>query len=222
MQYVFFENFEDFCNHFEIEDIMQAKNFKEAMTHASVNKVHCYERMEFLGDTILNFCISQMIFENFPTKREGEMSKIKSFAISRKVCREVAKQIKLDEKVIVSKRQQIDKEVILADCVESLICCIYAECGLVKVYEIVKALFSKYLVSKEISDPKMQLQEYTQKHYKCLPQYDLIEKIGEEHSPIFVVSCSFDKIYVEAKGETKKKAEQHCAEKILKMLKSNN
>ncbi len=218
MQQSFFENFEDFCYKFGIEKILTKKSFQEAMTHSSVNKTSCYERMEFLGDTILNFCISQMIFETFQNKREGEMSKIKSFAISRKVCREVAKSIKLDEKVIISRRQPIDKNVILADCVESLICCIYIECGLAKVYEIIDALFSKYLVSNQINDPKMQLQEYTQKHYKCLPQYDLIDKKGTEHKPIFIVSCSFNKFYTEAEGNTKKNAERNCAIKILNQI----
>lgn len=218
MQQKNFKTFDEFCKHFSIESITTTKNFQEAMTHTSVSKNHSYERMEFLGDTILNFCVSQMIFEIFPDKREGEMSKIKSFLISRKVCREIAEKIKLEEKVKVSTRQPIDKKVVLADCIESLICCIYAECGLTKVYEIVKSLFSPYLFSEKITDPKMQLQEYTQKHYKCLPVYNLIEKTGEEHRPVFKVSCSFSKFYNEAEGSTKKEAERNCATKLLKIL----
>ncbi len=107
---MFFDNFDDFCKEFDIVDVVKLRTFKTAMTHSSVSKKNNYERLEFLGDTLLNFCISKMIYESFPNEQEGCMSRLKSFLVSRKMCRKVAKDIKLDTQVIVAEQQDMSKE----------------------------------------------------------------------------------------------------------------
>ena len=215
---IHFDNFFQFCNAFKIKNITSSPLFQEAMTHSSLSKKCNYERMEFLGDTLLNFCISKMIFENFPNAKEGEMSKIKSFVISRKVCREVANKIHLYEKIIKSKRQNVDNNVIIADIMESFLCCVYYEYGIIKVYEIVKAIFMDYLKSNNVFDPKMELQEITQKLYKCFPEYKILEKKGTEHNPLFVVQASVLKFSTTASGKNIKEAEKESAKKLIELL----
>lgn len=214
--------FYNFCKHFGIQGILKSSLFKEAMTHSSISKKKNYERMEFLGDTILNFCISRMLFEEKKNIKEGELSKKKSFLCSRRVCLLVAKNIGLQEQILASKKQKINIDFILADVVESLLCLIFYEFGIEKVYEIVVSLFSIYMNSDQSIDPKMCLQEITQKRYKQLPVYCLISKEGLEHRPIFKVSASCGNFYTEGIGENKKEAEKHAAEKMISLLNDEN
>ena len=215
-----YSSFEDFCSDFNLKNIKNLNDFEEAMTHSSVSKKKNYERMEFLGDAILNFCISRMIFEKNKNDTEGNLSKKKSFLCSRQVCKIVAKNIKLDSQVIKSKNVNI--ETIIADIVESLLCLIYYNFGIDKTYEIVKSLFSKYLNSPKILDQKTRLQEITQKQFKQLPVYSLISKEGSEHEPVFKISISCGNLYAEGVGNSKKKAEKQAAEKMLSLLDEKN
>lgn len=216
MQQIFFDNFADFCDRFELYDITRSQYFEEAMTHSSVCKKKNYERLEFLGDTILNFCISRMLFEDFCQDDEGSLSEKKSLLISRRVCSAVAKKIYLDQFVKTHPQtpQLVDR--CLADIMESFICVIYLEFGIDKTYDVISFLFEPYLdVVETCKDPKMELQEYTQKKYGCLPKYTLISKSGSEHSPIFTVQVQAGKYIAEGCGSRKKLAEEAAAEKIL-------
>ena len=215
-----YSSFDDFCSNFNLKNIKNLNEFEEAMTHSSVSKKKNYERMEFLGDAILNFCVSRMIFEKNKNDTEGSLSKKKSFLCSRQVCKIVAKDIKLDSQVIKSKNVNI--ETIIADIVESLLCLIYYNFGIDKTYEIVKSLFSEYLNSPKILDQKTRLQEITQKQFKQLPVYSLISKEGSEHEPVFKISISCGDLYTEGVGNSKKKAEKQAAEKMLSLLDKKN
>lgn len=217
---IIYSSFDDFCSNFNLKNIKNLNEFEEAMTHSSMSKKKNYERMEFLGDAILNFCVSRMIFEKNKNDTEGSLSKKKSFLCSRQVCKIVAKDIKLDSQVIKSKNVNI--ETIIADIVESLLCLIYYNFGIDKTYEIVKSLFSKYLNSPKILDQKTRLQEITQKQFKQLPVYSLISKEGSEHEPVFKISISCGDLYTEGVGNSKKKAEKQAAEKMLSLLDKKN
>ena len=218
-----FNNFEDFLEYFDIEQILLNPYFKDAITHSSVSKKHNYERLEFLGDTILNFCISKMLFETFTNLQEGELSKKKSYLISRKVCRVVAYSIGLDAKIKFLNNHTINIDDILADTLESLICVIYQTYNIDAVYNIIYTLFIAYINNNEIENPKMKLQEYTQKHFNCLPEYKVIKKEGTENEPIFTI-----KVFVNAGkkqytqigiGKNKKSAEIDGAKQMIAMLK---
>ena len=217
-----FEDFNSFLNYFEIEQILLSPNFEEAITHSSISKKHNYERLEFLGDTILNFCISKMLFETFTNLQEGELSKKKSYLVSRKVCRVVAYSIGLDAKIKFLKNHTINIDDILADTLESLICVIYQTYNIEKTYDIIHTLFFPYINNEEIENPKMKLQEYTQKHFNCLPEYQVIKKEGTENEPIFTIEVCIDtskKQYKEIGiGKNKKSAEIDGAKKMIKLL----
>ena len=215
------ETFQKFCETFNIHNIVKSKIFTEAMTHSSVSKKNNYERMEFLGDTILNFCISKMLFEKIPTASEGVLSKKKSFLCSRAICRKVSEEIGLNEIVQVADKQKIDVKYILADVLESFLCAIYYEFDIDKVYQLVETLFTKHMTSADAIDPKMQLQEMTQKKYKTLPTYSLITKEGSEHEPMFKVAVSCGDLYAEGTGKNKKNAEKQAAKNMLNLLQIN-
>ena len=217
-----FEDFNSFLNYFEIEQILLSPNFEEAITHSSISKKHNYERLEFLGDTILNFCISKMLFETFTNLQEGELSKKKSYLISRKVCRVVAYAIGLDAKIKFLNNHTINIDDILADTLESLICVIYQTYNIEKVYDIIHTLFFQYINNEEIENPKMKLQEYTQKHFNCLPEYQVVKKEGTENEPIFTIEVCIDTSKKQYKdigiGKNKKSAEIDGAKKMIKLL----
>ncbi|MBR1429148.1 MAG: ribonuclease III [Rickettsiales bacterium] len=216
MQQNLFDDFADFCNRFELYDITHSQYFSEAMTHSSVSKQKNYERLEFFGDTILNFCISRMLFERFLHDTEGVLSEKKSLLISRNVCAKVAKDIHIDK--FVKTHPQTAKLVghCLADIMESFICVIYLEFGIDKTYEVISCLFELYLTStRQYKDAKMELQEYTQKKYGCLPKYTLINKTGAENAPTFFVQVRVGKYVAEGQGSRKKLAEEDAAERML-------
>ena len=216
--FVKFNNFEEFCIFFSIEDIVNSIFLKEALTHSSVSKKKNYERLEFLGDTILNFCVSKMLFEKFRNENEGILSKKKSFLISRKVCRAVAKNICLDKIIILSKRQNLDANVVLADVLESFLAVVYYEYGMEKAWQIVQSLFFPFLYLGTIVDPKSYLQELMQQRYKILPQYSVVDKVGKENAPIFRVSVSCAGLSAFGNGKNKKSAECDAAMNMINIL----
>ena len=217
MQQKFFDDFIDFCDRFELYDITRSQRFAEAMTHSSVSKKKNYERLEFFGDTILNFCISRVLFENFPNDAEGVLSEKKSLLISRNICAKVAKDIHIDKFVKTHPQTTHLVSRCLADIMESFICVIYLEFGIDKVYEVISFLFEPYLASaRQYKDAKMELQEYAQKKYGCLPKYTLINKTGSENAPTFLVQVQAGKYMAEGRGARKKLAEEDAAEKLLK------
>ena len=214
-----FDNFNHFCYFFSIEDVLKSRYFDQAITHSSISKKHSYERLEFLGDTILNFCISKMLFIKYPLLSEGQLSKKKSYLISRKVCRQVAKDIGLEEIIKYSKKSSIKNvEFLSADVVESIICAIYFEFGIDKTYKIVNTLFAYYDVC-DLIDPKMMLQEYSQKKYQMLPQYSILKQEGTEDEPVFTAMVTINQHSAIGIGKTKKVAEKEAASNLLKQIK---
>lgn len=219
---LFFHDFDDFCQYFDIANLQKSPYFVRAITHSSISKKSCYERLEFLGDTILNFCISKMLFIKYPALNEGQLSKKKSYLISRKVCCKVAKDIALEEKIRFSKKSSIKNvEFLSADVVESIICSIYFEFGIEKTYNIITTLFAPY-DTENIIDPKMILQEYAQKKYQTLPQYSILKQEGTENEPVFTAVVVVNQHSSTGIGTTKKNAEKQAAEMLLKKINVKN
>ena len=165
--------------------------------------------------TILNFCISRMLFEKYNKAKEGDLSKKKMFLISGKTCESISYDIKLYKLVKYLSSSALSPKSIFADAVEAILSVIYYEYGIEKTYNIVCELFSRY-DDKDASDPKMKLQEICQKKYKCLPVYNVIEKEGTEHNPIFKVEVKINRFSAIGSGGSKKEAEEDGARDMLK------
>lgn len=205
-----------------------------ALTHPSIvkNKNHkiSYERMEFLGDSILNFIITDLVYRKFNNYSEGKLSVIVSNLVSSKTIVQVSKKLKLDRKIILDigeeKSGGRNNDNNLENVLESIIAAIYLDSNFNTVKIIVSHWWSEFfkdvnqLVQKSY---KSQLQELLQKRYKILPRYRTEIKEGRAHEPMFTISVSFKDDYIcSAKGKTKKEAEQNAAKKMINFINQNS
>jgi ribonuclease-3 len=199
------------------------KNLQKALIHKSyaIDKGYSYynERLEFLGDSVLGLCVAHYLFEKYPDKDEGQLSKIKSFIVSKDNLYKLAIKLNLNKYIKISTMQgDIEKKGnIMADCLEAIIGAIYLDGGIEMAYPFIK----KFLTEDEYvdNDFKSKLQEIAQKEFKTLPVYDIINTRGPEHDKIFTVNVSIKgKVLSTGKGKSKKEAEQDAARKALSVF----
>lgn len=199
---------------------------KEALTHRSWG-LPDYERLEFLGDSVLELCISHLLFKTLPACREGELSKIRASLVREERLVEVAKSLSLGDYLLLGKGEEQTggrhKASILASAFEALIGAVYLDGGFEKALEIVSRCFAPYLeeVKRKWKDMdfKTQLQEYVQALFKDLPQYVLLNETGPEHQKTFEVAVMVKgQVWGKGTGRSKKEAEQRAAEEALRRL----
>lgn len=197
----------------------------EALTHPSVNKRNIrnqavsYERLEFLGDSVLNMVISAMLFKLFPEEKEGALAKRKTDLVCGSTIAKVAQEIGLGEFIIMNKSERFnggrDNLKNLENALEALIGAIYLDSGFENVEKFITKNWEK-LAKNQLAPPqdsKTLLQEWTQKNKLPLPEYKIVEQTGPAHNPEFTVS-----VYIKGHGEvqacapSKKAAEQKAAE----------
>ncbi len=204
--------------------------FLEALTHSSLQK-KSYERLEFLGDSILNFLVAEYFFSIYPEKSEGELTKIRSQIVNKKSLVILAEQIKLekfidyDERILNLNEKKIDS--ILADSFEALIAAIFQDGGINETKKFLQTQISIALQKKflKIQDEnfKGQLLELTQSKKIGTPTYNVISEDGEPHNKTFVVEIKIkEKPYATGSGKNKKEAEQIAANLTLKILEKEN
>lgn len=207
---------------------------QQALTHRSyVNESRKKaavdnERLEFLGDAVLDLVICEALMEHFPKSPEGELSKMKAKIVSEQNLAEVARQIDLGPFLLLGKGEErtrgSEKPSLLANAFEALIAAIYLDAGL----ESAKAVILKQLKDSlntltpgEISfDYKTALQEYSQKTFGTLPFYRVISETGPDHQKEFQIETIVnDKQCGIGTGKSKKTAEQKSARRALEFLK---
>ncbi|OFZ80134.1 MAG: ribonuclease III [Bdellovibrionales bacterium RIFOXYD1_FULL_53_11] len=182
------------------------------------------ERLEFLGDAILDVVVSDILLEAFPNANEGQLSKMRAAVVNEKTLALVAKSIGLQEVVRLGKGEIQTggnlKPSILSCTLEALIASIYLDGGFNAVYPVVRHLFSP-LFSEErelisFCDHKTQLQEIVQAKWKVTPSYHLLATSGPDHAKTFEVEVRMKgKILANAKGQSKKEAEQNAAKAAI-------
>ena len=193
-----------------------------ALSHTSLltgNKGYSpFERMEFLGDAILGLIISEELFLKYPNYSEGELSKLKSKIVSKKMLALKAKQFDLHEFILTSSEAANSGglDSILADSMEAIISAIYLDGNLEEVRKFIKMFILKdvdrYVKSDELIDYKSKLQEYTQAEFHNIPDYKIISETGPEHEKIFTIEVLINnKVYGRGKGGSKKEAQQNAA-----------
>jgi ribonuclease-3 len=178
------------------------------------------ERLEYLGDAVLGLIINEYLFLTLQDKPEGELSRIKSVVVSEATLVEIAKQIKIDNFILIGRGEEFsggrEKKAILADAMEALIGAYYLDSGFDKVKKFLNELFipeiNKVLADQHQKDYKTLLQEYIQKRYKTYPRYSIVQKKGPDHDKTFWISVTIDGMtYGPGKGKNKKEAEQSAA-----------
>ena len=218
------------------------KLLKQALTHSSCAQTHIdsNERLEFLGDAILGFIISDMLYQTFPNRAEGELSQMKSVVVSRETCRKLAQQMGLDQFLITGKGLQLVTNALVANLMEAIIGAIYLDGGYDCARRFVLEVFQteipaaidandKTPVPKENErqtkaqkDAKTKLQEFAQSSpYNTTPIYKVVSEEGPPHDRRFqAVACIGSELFPPAWGKTKKSAEQAAALNALNELAS--
>lgn len=200
----------------------------EALTHKSYKKPYNNERLEFLGDAVLNLIVGEFLFHKFPKSNEGELSKIRASLVNETGFTKLAKDINLGKYIYISVAEEKNsgrkKASILSDAFEAIMGAIFLESGLDTLREIVlKLLENSYeTINLDVlfSDYKTALQEITQSIFGTIPEYKLEKSYGPDHEKEFEVSIWIDqKNYGVAKGKSKKLAQQAVAKIALKLLK---
>lgn len=200
--------------------------FKTALTHCSythennIDNVNSYERLEFLGDAVLKLVASRSLYDKYPGKLEGELSKIRSVLVSDAIISEFAKRIALQEYIILGKNEERtggrQRQSVIACAFEAILGAIYMKYGLKTAEEFLNSLWNEKIEEIERNSEKFNakaaLQEYTQGVSKTLPEYVLTGESGKEHDKIFEMSVYYNgKLLGRGSGHTKKDAQQKCA-----------
>src|SRR5687768_6261635 len=165
---------------------------RQALTHRSHSVPH-NERLEFLGDSVLNCAVAALIFRHFPDLPEGSLSRVRANLVNQKVLAELAQTLDLGKLIRLGEgelRSGGDRRPsILADALEAVLGAIYLDGGFAQAEKIVAALFAHSLQDWDVrthgKDPKTLLQEYLQSHRLALPQYSVIATSGEAHQQQF-------------------------------------
>ena len=201
-----------------------------ALTHRSFQGKN-NERLEFLGDSILNFVIAELLFKKFNLLPEGDLSRLRSQLVKSETLSEIGILLKLGDYLILGegelKSSGWRRPSILADSVEAIIGAVFIDGGISAATDLIIDWFKSRidLINPDNieKDSKSILQELLQAKKISLPDYNIVSIEGEAHCQHFRVSCSIPKLglSIEGEGSSRKIAEQSAAEQILKKLKNN-
>ncbi|WKC58241.1 ribonuclease III [Borrelia sp. P9F1] len=187
------------------------------------------ERLEFLGDSVLNLVITDYLYRLYPDKSEGELSKARSYIVSEDSLSSIARELDLGNYLLLGRGEESNdgrnKKGILADAIEAFVGALYLDGGFSKASVFVIELFDVHIRLMfnrgDFKDYKSLLQEYVQKKYKISPSYKLAKEIGPDHSKTFCVELYVDDKFISnGKGRSKKEAEMRAAEMALKNVDS--
>lgn len=200
---------------------------ERALTHRSADKCH-NERLEFLGDSILNLTIANALYHQFPQCNEGELSRMRATLVREQTLVMLAQQFKLSEYLRLGsgefKSGGSRRDSILADAVEAIIGAIALDQSLQVATQIVQTWYVHFLADikpgEEQKDAKTRLQEYLQGKHLPLPNYEVIAISGKAHCQIFKVKCEISPLNKTAIAEStsRRRAEQEAARMVLNTL----
>ncbi|ANV98357.1 ribonuclease III [Helicobacter enhydrae] len=191
-----------------------------AMTHKSCKSAYNNERLEFLGDAVVDLIVGEYLFLRFPNFQEGKLSKIRAAFVNEEGLAKFAKAIGLPECIRLSSAEDANggrqKLSILADAFEALIGAIFLESGLKQAQAILNRLIQEFYgninFEEMITDFKTALQEVTQARFALIPEYVLLAQEGPDHQKSFEVAVWIGgKEYARGVGKSKKQAQQECA-----------
>lgn len=207
--------------------------FLKALRHRSIvdgdrHEAHeTYERLEFLGDAVLDLIVTEILFEKYPKQNEGFLTKLRAKIVRGDTLSELAKKLQLNLALEVGERAsgqgiELSKSV-LADVYEALVAAIYISKGYEEAYEFVFSNVDKFLnfkkIEKKVDNHKSILMEYTQSEKISLPKYEVISEEGPGHDKTFYVAVFVKgKKMGEGEGKSKKQAEQNAAMKALQKI----
>jgi ribonuclease-3 len=200
---------------------------QSALTHRSMGAKN-NERLEFLGDSLVNFMIADVLYHQFTKLPEGDMSRVRAHLVKGETLAVIGKEYQLSDYLVLGpgelKSGGYRRNSIIADSVEAIIAAVYEDGGLDVCRELVMRFYQHRLQEldpKKIGkDPKTRLQEWLQSRQEPLPEYSIISVNGAAHAQEFTVSCYVEKLNTkfEATASSRRKAEQRAAETALEAL----
>jgi ribonuclease-3 len=214
---------------FENKDLLT-----EALTHRSyLNEYPKWhlphnERLEYLGDAVLELLVSEDLFRNFPTYPEGQLTVLRAALVNYQILAKVADRLELQKFILMSRGEKKDtgkaREVILANAMEAVIGAMYLDRGLEPMRSFVErwvmSNLAEVLKTKSYKDAKSELQEVVQERLKVTPTYRVLEETGPAHRRIFKMGVYFaEKLVADGEGASKQEAEIEAAKNALKRYK---
>ncbi len=208
----------------------------KALTHSSYvfehlqDKLSGNERLEFLGDAVLNLVTSHMVTDRFPDRSAGDLTRIRASIVNEKALATISRQIKLGRFLLLGKGENQaggrEKASILSDCYEAIVAAVYLDGGYEEAFRMLQSHFSGVLTRLAQKTPrrdsKSYLQEQTQKLHQAIPRYAVVRASGPDHDKEFCVSVSIEGVVMGyGEGKTKKEAEQRAAQEALGRLRTN-
>lgn len=199
-----------------------------AMTHKSCKTQRNNERLEFLGDAVVDLVVGEYLFLRFPSHQEGKLSKIRASIVNEEGLAKFAKFIGIDQCLYLSSAEESNngrnKSSILADAFEALIGAVYLESGFESARDVILSLLERFYSHVDfegvVLDYKTALQEITQAMFGEIPEYILLQEIGPDHQKRFEMAVSIEgREYARAMGASKKQAQQECAKIAYGILK---
>ena len=195
---------------------------RQALTHRSHSSPH-NERLEFLGDSVLNCAVAGLLFRHFPHLPEGDLSRLRANLVNQQALFELAQTLGLGDEIRLGEGELKSgghrRPSILADALEALLGAIYLDGGFAAAEKVVATLYASLLQGLDPEtlgkDPKTLLQEYLQSRKLALPKYSIITTQGEAHQQQFHVECTVPELNIRTVGEgaSRRSAEQEAAQR---------
>lgn len=205
----------------------QSSLLREALTHRSYSSRH-NERLEFLGDGVLNCAIAGLIFRRFPDLTEGDLSRLRANLVNQQALSEIALGLNLGELIWFGEGELKSggnkRPSTLADALEAVLGAVYLDSSFFEAERVVLTLYTPMLqnIDPKIlgKDPKSLLQEYLQRHKLALPAYSIVSTMGKAHKTQFKVECIIPKFNIRTIGEgaSRRSAEQEAARQAYEQV----
>tara|TARA_B100001540_G_C15648649_1_gene570023 strand:+ start:73 stop:747 length:675 start_codon:yes stop_codon:yes gene_type:complete len=216
-------NISKFENKLRIK-IKNKKLLTNSLTHKSANQFNNNEKLEFLGDRVIGLVLSSKLLELYPKENEGALDKRFARLVNKKTCASIGWKFGFQDFIILGDKKKnitVNDEKILSDACEAIVGAVYIDRGFDYVKDFVLRLWSDYIKLSNVTllDSKTQLQEYSLKINKKLPNYKLLSSKGPRHNPVFKISVSIvgSKKFI-GYGNSKQEAEQNAANNLLKNI----
>lgn len=201
---------------------------REALSHPSLKQINPnvkdYEKLEILGDSLIGFVITEMLYFKDGKFNEGQIAKLKSHIVSKDTISLVAKKLQLSNYMIMAKGEEKtggrNSDNNLENTAEALMAAIYLDSDITTAKRIIQYLWQEYIDIIDITsiDPKSYLQELVYKEMQIMPQYRLLSQEGEAHAPVFTVQVIAGRHEATASATTIKRAEKLAASLLIKQM----
>jgi len=211
-------------------DFIQPQLLQRALTHRSYSATH-NERLEFLGDSVVNCVIAKHLHNSYPDLPEGDLSRLRSNLVNQQTLYLLAQQLHLGDQLLLGEGERksagYSRPSILADALEALIGALFLDGGFNAAEKVVLSLYIPFIKQADVltlgKDAKTLLQEYLQGQKFSLPKYTVVATQGEAHAQLFQVECAINqpKMVTRGEGSSRRMAEQMAADIAYRQIISN-